>query len=53
MDAILAAARTFRDLVVWRRAHELVLAVYSLTANFPKSETYGLAAQMRRSAVSI
>lgn len=53
MDAILPAARTFRDLVVWRRAHELVLAVYSLTANFPKSETYGLAAQMRRSAVSI
>jgi len=47
------AARTFRDLVVWRRAHELVLAVYSFTAGFPKSETYGLASQMRRSAVSI
>jgi four helix bundle protein len=47
------AARTFHDLVVWRKAHEFVLAAYSFTANFPKSETYGLASQMRRSAVSI
>jgi four helix bundle protein len=45
-------ARTFQDLVVWRKAHELVLAVYSFTAAFPKEETYGLALQMRRAAVS-
>jgi four helix bundle protein len=48
-----AAARTFHDLVVWRKAHQFVLAAYSVTANFPKSETYGLASQMRRSAVSV
>jgi four helix bundle protein len=42
------AARTFQDLVVWRKAHELVLAVYSFTATFPKEETYGLKLQMRR-----
>ena len=48
-----SAARTFRDLLVWRRAHEFVLAVYSFTAGFPKQETYGLALQMRRAAVSI
>src|SRR5436189_4795203 len=53
MPAPRAAARTFQDLVVWRKAHELVLAVYSFTAAFPKSETYGLALQMRRAAVSI
>jgi four helix bundle protein len=59
LDAFLAmpaerpAARTFRDLVVWRKAHEFVLAVYSFTAGFPKQETYGLALQMRRAAVSI
>ena len=47
------AARTFRDLVVWRKAHELALAIYSFTAHFPKSETYGLASQIRRSAVSV
>jgi len=37
----------------WRKAHELVLAVYSFTATFPKQETYGLALQMRRAAVSV
>jgi four helix bundle protein len=47
------AARTFRDLVVWQKAHQLVLAVYAFTATFPKSETYGLSVQMRKAAVSI
>jgi len=46
-------ARTFRDLTVWRKAHEFVLEVYRITSNFPKSEIYGLAQQMRRAAVSI
>ena len=48
-----AAARSFRDLLVWRKAHEFVLAVYAFTTGFPRQETYGLAAQMRRAAVSI
>jgi four helix bundle protein len=47
------AARSFRDLVVWRKAHKFVLEVYNFTAAFPKHETYGLSAQMRRAAVSI
>ncbi len=47
------AARTFRDLLVWRKAHQFVLGVYSFTAAFPKQETYGLSLQMRRAAVSI
>ncbi len=46
-------ARTFEDLVVWQKAHDFVLAVYKLTASFPKHELYGLASQMRRAAVSI
>ena len=52
MPAPRAPARTFQDLVVCK-AHELVLAVYSFTATFPKQETYGLALQMRRAAVSV
>jgi len=47
------AARSFRDLVVWRRAHEYTLGVYRLTAGFPKYEIYGLTSQMRRAAVSV
>jgi four helix bundle protein len=47
------AARTFRDLTVWHKAHEFVLGVYRFTIAFPKHETYGVSAQMRRAAVSI
>lgn len=46
-------ARTFRDLIVWGKAHEFVLAVYKYTEAMPKKETYGLCIQMRRAAVSI
>ena len=53
MPAPKTPARTFQDLLVWRKAHQLVLAVYSFTKTFPKEETYGLALQMRRAAVSI
>jgi four helix bundle protein len=49
----LPPAKRFEDLVVWGKAHEFVLAVYKLTASFPKQETYGLSSQMRRAAVSI
>src|SRR6266480_3776587 len=48
-----AAARSFRDLLVWRKAHEFVLAVYAFTTGLPKQETYGLALQMRRAAISV
>jgi four helix bundle protein len=46
-------SKPFRDLVVWRKAHEFVLGIYGFTADFPKQETYALCAQMRRAAVSI
>ena len=51
--AVSKPARTFQDLLVWQKAHAFVLEAYKLTATFPKSETYGLASQMRRAAVSI
>jgi four helix bundle protein len=46
-------ARTFKDLVVWQKAHQFVLHVYQLTDDFPRKELYGLTAQLRRAAVSI
>ena len=45
--------KTHKDLDVWKEAMSLVKEIYSLTTNFPKEETYGLASQMRRAAVSI
>lgn len=44
---------SYKDLIVWQRAMELVTAVYELTEDFPKEEMYGLTSQMRRSAISI
>src|ERR1700732_2535215 len=44
---------TYEDLVVWRRAMDLVLEIYRCTGSFPKQEIYGLTSQMRRSAVSV
>jgi four helix bundle protein len=45
--------RNFRDLRVWQTAMDLVEQIYRSTAGFPKQETFGLTAQMRRAAVSI
>ena len=53
MTAPRAPAKTFRDLVVWEKAHRFVLAVYKYSDAFPRSETYGLVSQLRRAAVSI
>jgi len=46
-------AQRFEELLVWQKSHQLVLRVYRLTKEFPKQEIYGLAAQMRRAAVSV
>ncbi len=43
----------FRNLAVWREAHQLVLSVYMSTASFPSVEQFGITRQMRRSAASI
>lgn len=45
-------ARSFRDLIVWQKAHQFVLAVYRYTRRLPKEEIYSLTSQFRRAAVS-
>ena len=42
-----------KDLTVWQKGIDLVIAIYELTDKFPKSELYGLTSQMRRAAISI
>jgi four helix bundle protein len=46
-------SKRFNELVVWQKAHQFVLNVYSISAKFPKEEIYGLTSQFRRAAVSI
>lgn len=48
-----ARSTSFTDLLAWQRAHELTLRIYRETEGFPKSETFGLTSQLRRSSVSI
>src|SRR5687768_2748512 len=42
-----------RDLIVWQKAMDLVVAFYKATEGFPKTETYALTSQIRRAAASI
>ena len=46
-------SQTFEDLIVWQKAHNLVLATYKMTSGFPNHELYGLVSQFRRAGVSI
>jgi four helix bundle protein len=49
----MGAIQSHRDLAVWRLAMDLVERCYALSATFPRSEEFGLRAQLRRSAVSV
>lgn len=45
--------KTFKDLIVWQKSRDLAVVVYQLTEQFPRTELYGLASQMRRAVISI
>ena len=45
--------KDFRQLKVWQKSHQLTLALYKVTTSFPREETYGLSAQIRRASSSI
>ena len=45
--------RDFKELKVWQKAHQLVLAVYRDTTAFPADERFGLTAHLRKTALSI
>lgn len=46
-------SKNFTDLLVWNKAHQLVLEVYRMTKNFPMEERFGLCSQFQRAAISI
>ncbi len=45
--------RDHKDLDAWKVAMDAVVETYRLSADFPKTETYGLVGQIRRAAVSV
>ncbi|MCK5052364.1 MAG: four helix bundle protein [Candidatus Cloacimonetes bacterium] len=45
--------KTYREIICWQKAIELVKSIYKITNNFPQSEQFGLTSQLRRAAISI
>jgi len=45
--------RSYRDLIAWQRAMDLVELVYGATRSWPKEELYELTSQIRRAVVSV
>jgi len=48
-----APSKSFTELIVWQKSHQLVLDIYKFTEGFPKTEMFGLTSQLRRSIVSV
>jgi four helix bundle protein len=49
----MSRTRHYRDLIAWQKSMELARMIYERTEEFPRSETFGLRMQLRRSAVSV
>ena len=45
--------RGFKSLILWQKAHALVLEIYKLASSLPKSEQFGIINQIQRSASSV
>src|SRR3990167_6873081 len=45
--------QSFKELIVWQKAMDLVKEIYVITGKWPQSEIYGLVSQIRRAAVAI
>ena len=49
----MTTVKSYRELIAWQKAMDLVVQVYEMTRTFPREEIYGLTSQLRRAAVSI
>ena len=45
--------KSYRELIVWQKAMDLVIEAYTISRAFPREEVYGLTSQLRRAAVSV
>lgn len=48
-----AVSTSFKELLVWQKAHELVLHTYQFTRRFPKEEDHGLTSHFRIAATKV
>ena len=45
--------KSFAELQVWQKAHELTLEVFRISEKFPRRDMFGIVSQMRRSSSSV
>jgi four helix bundle protein len=45
--------KSFRELDVWKKAHELTLLVFKMTEAFPRTDQFGIVSQVRRSSSAV
>jgi len=45
--------QNYKDLSVWRKAHDFTVKIYQVVAIFPRTEIYNLTSQLKRSSSSI
>lgn len=53
MNPVPTTTEPFQRLIVWQKAHELTISIYTLTKAFPREELYALTSQIRRAVISI
>jgi len=49
----MAYVKSYRELIVWRKADELAIEIYKLSSKFPREYLYDLTNQLRRAALSV
>lgn len=49
----MAKIESFQDLIVWQKAHQVVLFVYKISEKYPRHEIFGITSQTRRAGVSV
>ena len=47
------ANKGYHRLIIWKKAYELVIEIYTVTKKLPRAEEFGLTSQIRRAAVSV
>jgi len=49
----ISPAKSFKDLIVWQKSHQLVLLIYQYSELFPQKEMFGLTSQLREVIISV
>lgn len=49
----MSSIKSYKDLLIWQKAFEIVISTYKLAKTFPQEELYALTNQIKRASVSI